>query len=137
MLFPDPDHLHDPYMYVDIDHQRPFIPLNKEAVIVPHFPEAGDTVCCCVFVAPSGMKYSGCVSVVRLHNRSISGHPYRTYICTVQCMHVCTCMCVHVDMYHYWLGFQEVPSFLVCFDDPECQGILGYPETLGASALLV
>ncbi|KAL5487225.1 hypothetical protein EMCRGX_G019802 [Ephydatia muelleri] len=45
MLFPDPDHLHDPYMYVVIDHQRPFIPLNKEAVIVPHFPEAGDMVC--------------------------------------------------------------------------------------------
>ena len=44
MLFPDPDHLHDPYMYVVIDHQRPFIPLNKEAVIVPHFPEAGDMV---------------------------------------------------------------------------------------------
>ena len=45
MLFPDPDHLHDPYMHVVIDHQRPFIPLNKEAVIVPHFPEAGDMVC--------------------------------------------------------------------------------------------
>ena len=44
MLFPDPDHLHDPYMYVVIDHQRPFISLNKEAVIVPHFPEAGDMV---------------------------------------------------------------------------------------------
>ena len=27
-----------------IDHQRPFIPLNKAAVIVPHFPEAGDMV---------------------------------------------------------------------------------------------
>ena len=44
MLFPDPDHLHDPYVYVVIDHQRPFIPLNKEAVIVLHFPEAGGMV---------------------------------------------------------------------------------------------
>ena len=41
MLFPGPDHLHDPYMYmyVVIDHPRPFLPLNKEVVIVPHFPE--------------------------------------------------------------------------------------------------
>ena len=40
MLFPDPENLNDPSMYICIDFQRQCFPLAS--VIVPCYPEVGD-----------------------------------------------------------------------------------------------
>lgn len=40
MLFPDPDNLSDPNMYILVDFQRPHFPLTS--VVVPCYPEVGD-----------------------------------------------------------------------------------------------
>eukprot|EP00731_Ephydatia_muelleri_P034483 Em0062g6a len=39
MLYPDPDMLYNPSKYIVIDYLRPIIPLDKNDVIVPHYPE--------------------------------------------------------------------------------------------------
>ena len=42
ILYPDPDMLYNPSKYIVIDYLRPIIPLDKNDVIVPHYPEEGD-----------------------------------------------------------------------------------------------
>ena len=44
MLYPDPEHLQDPYCYIVIDYQRPVLPLCSSDVLVPHYPEVGEMV---------------------------------------------------------------------------------------------
>ena len=44
MLYPDPDMLYNPSKYIVIDYLRPIIPLDKNDVIVPHYPEEGDMI---------------------------------------------------------------------------------------------
>ena len=44
MLYPDPDMLYNPSKYIVIDYLRQIIPLDKNDVIVPHYPEEGDMI---------------------------------------------------------------------------------------------
>ena len=42
VLYPDPKHIDAPSSYIDIDYQKPKIPLSPEDIIVPFHPVVGD-----------------------------------------------------------------------------------------------
>ena len=66
MLFPDPDNLSDPNMYILVDFQRPHFPLTS--VVVPCYPEVGDML---LIKGDDPEPWRGLTLAVHMRNKTV------------------------------------------------------------------